>query len=154
MTMTDIPLAMHRGSDELPFVDIGDGSRIQLLQVDIDTGLWVIRTRFSPGYQVQTHKHTGEVFAFTLSGSWKYAEYPEVNRAGSYLYEPAGSIHTLVVPEDNTEVTDVWFAIRGANLNLDPDGNITSVLDATLVRDGYLLLAEAAGVPNPPVIGL
>lgn len=154
MTMTDIPLAMHRGADELPFVDIGDGSQIQLLQVDIDTGLWVIRTRFSPGYQVQTHKHTGEVFAFTLAGSWKYAEYPEVNRAGSYLYEPAGSIHTLVVPEDNTEVTDVWFAIRGANLNLDAEGNVTSVLDATLVRDGYLLLAEAAGVPNPPVIGL
>jgi len=153
-TMTDIPMAMHRGEDELPFVDIGDGSLLQLLQVDIDTGLWVVRTRFNPGYVVQTHKHTGEVFAFTICGSWRYAEYPEVNTAGSYLYEPAGSVHTLTVPEDNTEVTDVWFAIRGANLNLDADGNVESVLDATVVRDGYLLLAEAAGFPNPPVIGL
>ena len=37
------------------------------------------------------------------AGAWKYAEYPEVNRAGSYLFEPAGSIHTLTVLEDNTE---------------------------------------------------
>lgn len=71
----------------------------------------MIRARFQPGLTIQRHKHTGEVFAFTLKGSWKYFEYPEVNTAGSYLYEPAGSIHTLHVPATNTEVTDVWFAI-------------------------------------------
>ena len=42
-----------------------------------------------------------------------------MNVAGSYLFEPAGSIHTLHVPDTNTEVTDVFFAIHGANLNLD-----------------------------------
>lgn len=154
MTAVDVPFALHRAESDLPFVDIGDGSMIQLLQVDVEAGLWVVRTRFQPGYRVQTHKHTGEVFAFTIAGSWRYAEYPEVNTAGSYLFEPAGSVHTLVVPEDNTEVTDVWFAIRGANLNLDAEGNVESVLDAGLVRDGYLALAEAAGHANPPVIGL
>ena len=85
----------------------------------------MIRTRFQPGYLVPTHKHTGEVFAFTISGSWKYVEYPEVNTAGSYLFEPAGSVHTLTVPETNEGLTDVWFAIRGANLNLDENGNVT-----------------------------
>ncbi len=153
MTMVDIPRALHRGEDELPFVDIGDGSTMQLLQVDIEAGLWVVRTRFNPGYQVQTHKHTGEVYAFTVSGCWKYKEYPEVNRAGSYLFEPAGSVHTLTVPEDNTEVTDVFFAIRGANLNLDENGNVVSVWDAQFVRDGYFMLCEAAGYGRPDVIG-
>ena len=100
MTAIDIPLALHRGENELPFVDLGDGSDLQLLQVDVEAGLWVIRTRFQPGYLVPTHKHTGEVFAFTHSGSWKYVEYPEVNTAGSYLFEPAGSVHTLTVPDD------------------------------------------------------
>src|SRR4051812_50085728 len=102
MTVTQIPLALHRGEAELPFVDLGDGSTLQLLQVDVEAGLWVIRTRFQPGYLVQTHKHTGEVFAFTLSGSWKYVEYPEVNTAGAYLPGPAGSGHPPTGPPANT----------------------------------------------------
>jgi hypothetical protein len=153
MTVTQIPLALHRGVAELPFVDLGDGSTLQLLQVDVDAGLWVIRTRFQPGYLVQTHKHTGQVFAFTLSGSWKYVEYPEINTAGSYLYEPAGSIHTLMVPGENTEPTDVWFAIYGANLNLDAEGNITSIVDAGGIRDAYFALCAAQGYERPDVIG-
>ena len=62
-----------------------------------------------------------------------YLEYPEVNTAGSYLYEPAGSIHTLHVPPTNRETTGVWFAIRGANLNLDEQGNVESVWDAAFL---------------------
>ena len=154
MTAIDIPVALHRGENDLPWVDLGDGSAMQLLQVDVEAGLWVVRTRFAPGYLVQTHKHTGEVLAFTISGSWKYLEYPEVNTAGSYLFEPAGSVHTLTVPDTNEGVTDVWFAIRGANLNLDADGNVTSVVDAGGIRDFYLAMCEDMGLPRPPVIGL
>ena len=153
MTIMDIPTALHRGEDELPFVTIDEGIELQLLQVDIPNGLWVIRNRFQPGSKVQKHKHTGQVFAFTQSGSWKYEEYPEVNRAGSYLFEPAGSTHTLIVPDTNTEVTDVWFAIYGANLNLDADGNVDLVIDASLVLDFYRGLCAAIGVEDPPVIG-
>jgi quercetin dioxygenase-like cupin family protein len=153
MAITEIPRALHRGEEELPFVDIGEGSLLQLLQVDVESGLWVVRNKFQPGYVVQTHKHTGEVYAFTQSGRWKYREYPEVNTAGSYLFEPAGSVHTLTVPDDNTEVTDVWFAIRGANLNLDADGNVESVYDAGFMRDAYYMLCEAQGLPRPNLIG-
>jgi len=153
MTAIDIPRALHRGESELPFVDLGDGSLLQLLQVDVEAGLWVIRTKFQPGYLVQTHKHTGEVFAFTLAGSWKYVEYPEVNTAGSYLYEPAGSVHTLTVPESNTELTDVFFAIYGANINLEPDGTISSIVDATTIQMAYFALCEAQGLDRPSVIG-
>ena len=148
-----IPMALHRGEDEVPFVDIGDGSTLQLLHIDVEKGLWVIRNQFKPGMQVQRHKHTGEVFAFTTAGAWKYVEYPEVNRAGSYLYEPAGSIHTLTVPADNSEDTDVWFAITGANLNLDPDGNVERVLDASAIRDAYFALCEAQDLPRPNILG-
>ena len=153
MTTLEIPKALHRGESELPFVNLGDGTHMQVLQLDVEAGLWVIRTKFEPGVVVQTHKHTGEVFAFTLAGSWKYAEYPEVNVAGSYLYEPAGSIHTLTVPAENEGMTDVWFAIYGANLNLDAAGNVEMVIDAGLVRDTYFALCEAEGHGRPPVIG-
>ena len=62
---------------------------------------------------------------YTTSGAWKYKEYDYVNRAGSFLYEPAGSVHTLQCIEDDTRV---WFQMYGANLNLDDDGNVESVV--------------------------
>jgi quercetin dioxygenase-like cupin family protein len=148
-----IPAALHRAEKDLPFVVFQEGVDFQLLQVDLEAGLWVIRARFQPGVTIQRHRHTGEVFAFTIKGSWKYLEYPEVNTAGSYLFEPAGSIHTLHVPGTNEEVTDVWFAIRGANLNLDADGNVESVLDAGAVLEIYLGLCETSGQGRPDVIG-
>jgi hypothetical protein len=143
------PPTVHRGTEELPWVDLGDGSVMQLVRVDLDAGVWVVRTRFAPGAAVQTHKHTGHVDAFTLSGSWHYV----VNTAGSYLFEPAGSVHTLVVPDTNDEVTDVWFTIYGANLNLDADGNVEMVIDAHAILDFYVALcADQHGVSEPPVI--
>jgi quercetin dioxygenase-like cupin family protein len=148
-----VPASLHRAEKDLPFVEFQEGVDFQLLQVDLDAGLWVIRALFKPGVTIQRHKHTGEVFAFTIKGSWKYLEYPEVNTAGSYLYEPAGSIHTLHVPDTNTEITDVWFAIRGANLNLDEEGKVESVLDAGAVLEIYMALCEASGHGRADVIG-
>jgi len=148
------PNALHRAEGELPFVTFFEGLDFQLLQASVENGLWVVRTRFQPNVTIPTHRHTGEVFAVTFSGSWRYLEYPEVNTAGSYLYEPAGSQHTLHVPAGNTEVTDVWFAIRGANLNLDEQGNVASVWDATFMIETYLDLCAKAGYGRPAVIGL
>src|ERR1043165_983010 len=118
---------------------------MQVLQVDIPTGLWVVRMRLQPGATLATHRHGGEVFAFTSAGSWKYLEYPEVNTAGSYLYEPAGSVHTLHFPESNTEITDVSFVLHGANLNLDTEGNVESVLDAGAALAVYCAACRDSG---------
>ena len=148
------PTAVHRGEKDLPFVDIGDGSTLQLLQVDLAAGIWVIRNQFAPDTTIQTHKHTGVVHAFTQTGAWHYLESPEaVNVAGSYLFEPAGSLHTLHVPADNTEPTDVWFTIHGANLNLDDAGNVEMVIDAHLILPFYrgMCLAQH-GIADPPVV--
>lgn len=152
--VTGVPLSSHRAEHDLPFVPYQEGVVFQLLQVDIETGLWVIRVRFEPGVTIQRHRHTGEVFAFTVRGSWRYLEYPDVNTAGSYLYEPAGAIHTLHVPATNKEVTDVWFAIRGANLNLDASGNVEAVLDAATVLEIYRGQCRALGAAAPKVVGV
>jgi quercetin dioxygenase-like cupin family protein len=152
MNIEAIPTALHRGDDSLPWVDLGGGIEIKVLQVKIEEGLWVIRNRFAPGANVQTHKHTGSVYAFTTRGAWRYRESDFVNVPGSFLYEPAGSVHTLTVPETNTEPTEVWFAIWGANLNLDANGNVEMVIDAQLVLNFYLAGAAAAGLPKPDVI--
>jgi hypothetical protein len=122
---TDLaPATIHRAETDLPFIDSGNGTALQLLQVDLATG------------------------------SWYYLESPdELSVAGSYLYEPAGSVHTLHVPESNPDVTDVWFSINGANLNLDDDDRIDSVVDAHSILASYNYLCEQQhGLSDPPVI--
>lgn len=147
------PPALHRGETDLPFVAYQEGVTFQLNQVDIEGGYFVVRVRGEPGRTIQRHKHTGEIFAFTLAGSWRYLEYPEINTAGSYLYEPAGSVHTLHFPETNSGITDIWFVLHGANLNLDAEGNVESVLDASAALDVYRAGCREAGLPAPSVIG-
>jgi 2,4'-dihydroxyacetophenone dioxygenase len=141
--------AVHLGADDLPFVEIGGGSKLKVIQVKPEEGLWIVENIFQAGYEVQRHKHTGPVYAYTTSGAWKYAEYDYVNRAGSFLYEPAGSIHTLQAIEDDTRV---WFQMYGSNLNLDADGNVESVFDGPGTLEMYLLLAEAEGFDRPDVL--
>ncbi len=145
--------AIHIGEDDLPFVDLGDGTHIQVLQIDLAQGLWILKTRFDPGVTIEKHYHTGPVFAVTFSGSWHYKEYPDyVNTAGSYLFEPAGSVHTLTVPADQDAQTEVWFAIYGANVNIDEQGNVTSMVTAAFILEVYRQLCAAAGHPDPKVI--
>ena len=143
------PEATHLGADDLPFIDIGDGSQLKVLQVKSGEGLWIIENIFQAGYEVDKHRHTGPVWGYPVSGAWRYKEHDYVNRAGSFLYEPAGSVHTLQCIEDNTRV---WFQMYGSNINLDADDNITSVVDGQVTLDFYLAMCEEQGLPRPNVL--
>ena len=149
ITELNAPEAVHIGTDDLPFVEIGGGNMLRVLQVNEKEGLWIIENIFQKGFAVQTHRHTGPVWGYTVSGGWKYKEYDYVNRAGSFLYEPAGSVHTLECIEDDTRV---WFHMYGVNLNLDDEGNIESVADGAGSLAFYLAMCEQQGLPRPPVV--
>ncbi len=104
--------AIHVGAEEIPYIPIEEGVEVQVLHVDLKRGMWIVRNRFQPGTTIQRHYHTGAVYAVTLEGQWFYQEYPdEINSPGSYLFESAGSIHTLTIPKDQQGPTVVWFAI-------------------------------------------
>jgi 2,4'-dihydroxyacetophenone dioxygenase len=141
--------AIHIGGDDLPFVEIGGGNKLKVLHVTPNTGMWIVENILQTGFAVQTHRHTGPVFGYTTSGAWKYREYDYVNRAGSFLYEPAGSVHTLEVLEDDTRA---WFHMYGANLNLAADGSIESVTDGPGTLAAYYALCEAQGLGRPDVV--
>ena len=150
MSVTDLnPTAVHIGADELPFVDMGGGNMLKVIQVHEGEGLWIIENIFQAGFEVLTHRHTGPVWGYTKSGAWKYKEYDYVNRADSFLYEPAGSVHTLQCIEDDTRV---WFHMYGVNLNLGPDGSIVSVSDGAGTLAFYYQMCEQAGLPRPNVL--
>src|SRR3712207_97133 len=69
------PPAIHLGADDIPFVEIGGGNLMKVLHVSESQGYWVVENVFQTGFAVPPHRHTGPVWAFTVSGAWKYAEY-------------------------------------------------------------------------------
>ena len=129
--------------DALPGVDV------QPLFLDPHNGTWVLRAIFKPGVVLPKHYHTGDVHFFTLRGKWNYVEYPDQPQtAGSYLYEPGGSIHTFMTPADNTEPTEGLMVVNGTNMNFDEDGNYVGVLDATWIMQLIDHLVKERGL-NP-----
>lgn len=87
---------------------------------------------------------------WTIQGCWKYREYPDQPQtAGSYLYEPGGSVHTFYCPEDNTEDTITLAWIEGAQVSFNDDGTFHSMNDAVLIQ--YLTETAAAAQGTGPV---
>jgi 2,4'-dihydroxyacetophenone dioxygenase len=142
-------IVRHVGDSDVPWVDTGIGVDLKVVRFDPLRGTWVILNRFRPGVRLQTHRHTGPVDGYTLRGRWHYLEYDFYSTTGSYIYEPANSVHTLDVPEDNEGETEVLFVIEGALLNLDADGSVESVTDGPGMLEAYYLMLEAAGQPRP-----
>ncbi len=144
---------LHVGAADLPFAEAGDGSAIQLLHVDLNSNLWISTIRLPSNYQVVKHYHTGHVYGVTFKGRWYYAESPQaVNSPGSYLFEPAGSVHTLCTPADQEGETLVWFAVHGSNVNLDAEGKVISVMDARLALELYRGYCTAFGLDSSKLI--
>lgn len=128
------------------------GSSIIPLFLDRENGVWVLYGKFAPGTRLPTHFHTGVVHFYTTKGQWNYLEYPDdVQKAGSYLYEPGGSVHTFSVPEDATQPAEGFMVVFGANINFIV-GQFANIRDAGAIEDSILDAAKKAGMPVPRYI--
>lgn len=67
------------------------------------------------------HRHAGAVHALVLRGRWHYLEHDWFAEEGSYIYEPPGDVHTLIVPEGVDEMI-TWFHNTGGYTYVDPQG--------------------------------
>lgn len=130
----------------------GQGASIIPLFLDRENGIWVLYGKFQPGTRLPTHFHTGVVHFYTTKGRWNYLEYPnDVQTAGSYLYEPGGSIHTFTVPDDAPEDAEGFMVVHGANVNFDGE-KFLGIRDAGAIEDGILKYANANQMPTPRYI--
>lgn len=143
--------------DRLLTVNIRDGEilnalpgvHVTPLYLDRDHGIWTVYARFEPGTVLPRHYHSGNVNLFTVKGSWRYREHPEdVQTAGSFLYEPAGSIHTFESPEG----TEAYINVEGANVNLYEDDTLMFIMDAGWIEKTLHAVARSTGQTLPPYI--
>lgn len=142
LTLNSNDLPIYK--DALPGVP---GVDAQPLMLDPVQGVWVLRVIFHPGAILPKHYHTGTVHFFTLRGRWNYAEYPgQPQTAGSYLFEPGGSVHQFTVPADNTELTEGLMVVTGANINFDQEGNYISTMDASDIMVMFDNLVKERGL--------
>lgn len=136
-------------ADDLPWVVIENEwgeSQVKMLRASLIENSYSLLIRWSAGIKVPKHYHFGSVHAWTLAGQWRYAEYDWVARPGTYVFEPAGTIHSLCVDED----TEALFVVNGGQVDFSPEGDIISSTDASTALAGYQMGLEAMGRKLPP----
>jgi 2,4'-dihydroxyacetophenone dioxygenase len=136
-------------NEEKIIKDALPGVHIHPLFLDSERGVWVLFARFEAGITLPTHYHTGAVHFYTTSGLWHYVEYPDQPQtAGSYLYEPGGSIHTFHTPKEHGG-TEGFMVVEGANINFDEDGNFVNIMDAGWIEAMVIAAAKRQGIDKP-----
>lgn len=75
--------------------------------------------RVQPGKQLNPHYHPGNVFGYTLKGTWHYLEHDWIATPGTFLWEPPGEAHTLVVPAEAPAPMMTYFVSLGGLVYLD-----------------------------------
>ena len=94
------------------------------------TGSWCNLLRVRKSGVLSRHIHPSWVTGYVIKGAWRYLEHDWVAHEGSFVYEPPGEIHTLVVDEQvgATEMITL-FNIHGAMVYVDADGRQTGYED-------------------------
>jgi 2,4'-dihydroxyacetophenone dioxygenase len=94
----------------------------------VSGGYYVNLLRVRGAGVLSRHRHPGPVHAHVLKGQWRYLEHDWIAKEGSYVFEPPGEIHTLVVPEGVDEMITL-FHVTGSLLYCDVDGNVVGADD-------------------------
>src|SRR6266496_151564 len=86
-----------------PWVPYADGVWLQPCCFNVTSGGFSVVLKALPGAQLGVHYHIGTVRGYTIRGHWRYLEHDWVAGPGTFIYEPAGEAHTLVITKDSPE---------------------------------------------------
>jgi hypothetical protein len=95
------------------------------------TGGWCNLLRVRKAGVLSRHIHPAIVVGYVIKGSWRYLEHDWIAKEGSFVFEPPGEIHTLVVDENSGGDQEMitFFNISGAMVYLDDAGQQTGYED-------------------------
>ena len=114
--------------DPRVWVPLADHVAVRPLQFNVTQGQYTHVMRVTKAGMIARHRHSGGVHAWVFKGRWLYLEHDWVAEEGSYIFEPPGETHTLVVPEGCTEMITL-FQVTGSLMYVDPQGVSTGYDD-------------------------
>ena len=106
---------LYRDSHELPWIPFTPYStsvKLKLLKIDPVTGQVITLLHVPGGEGLGVHNHHGMVIVYTVQGAWRYLEHEWTAKAGDFVYETAGSQHTLIAEPGEDLVA--FIVIEGA----------------------------------------
>ena len=134
----DPPLLGHLGmrpelvvpepDDERMWIEIEPNVWFRPLFFDMNSGSHGEVLRVRKGGVLSRHRHPSPVHGYVLKGRWRYLEHTWVASEGSYVFEPPGEVHTLMV-DDDCEEMQTLFIICGAVLYIDDSDAVVHVED-------------------------
>ena len=115
-------------TDERVWVPQVAGVWFRPLLLNTVNGGWCNLLRVRRSGVLSRHRHPMAVVGYVIRGRWRYLEHPWTAEEGSFVYEPPGETHTLIVPDDCAEMI-TFFSIAGAMIYLDESGRQTGYED-------------------------
>jgi anti-sigma factor ChrR (cupin superfamily) len=145
-TILELGIPDHAISiDDLPWVPQGENVWFKPLRFDIAHGRWVNLLKVTRAGRVNRHRHAGgQVLGYVIQGQWRYLEREWEARAGTFVYEPPGDIHTLVV--EGPEEMQTLFILEGVIQYLDDDDKILYQDDVFSKLERYLTYCRTHGL--------
>lgn len=114
--------------DERLWVPRGENVSSLPLLFNVTQGSWVNITRATGNGIISRHRHSSPVTGYTLDGAWGYLEHEWTARRGTFIFEPPGETHTLVVRPEAGHMT-VLFHNYGPLMSVDAQGQVTGYVD-------------------------
>ena len=109
--------------DDRLWVPYAEGIWLQPCLFNVTSGGFAVVLKGLPGSMVGTHYHVGTVHGYTMRGHWRYLEHDWIAKPGTYIHEPAGEAHTLVIMDDSPGPMMAFFVLEGGLIYLDKPTN-------------------------------
>ncbi len=133
--------------DERIWVPQAENVWFRPLCLNVSSGYWVNLLRVRRAGVLSRHRHPNPVHGYVIKGKWHYLEHNWVATEGSYVYEPPGETHTLVVPDDVEEMITL-FQVNGVMYYVDPWGRHQGYEDVFTKIDMCRRHYEQVGFPD------
>ena len=106
--------------DERVWVPQEDNVWFRPLMLDTRGGGFTDLLRVRRAGMLSRHRHPAPVHGYVIKGKWRYLEHDWVAEPGTYVYEPPGETHTLVLEDKNEMIT--FFNNGGPVIYVDENG--------------------------------
>ena len=104
--------------DDRLWVPYAEGVWFQPCCFNVTSGGFSVVLKGLPGSMVELISRWHRSWLYD-AWSWRYLEHDWIAKPGTYIYEPAGEAHTLVITEDPPEPMVAVFVVGGGLVYLD-----------------------------------